>query len=105
MSLISDYLLFIKLFLFFFFLQWLMDKLGNNKVLFTLGLLIGSYYIFFARWTVLGVILILLVLFVMSGLGNFMQDIIFQYDSIRAAEAERMEMMEAMNPMEMLRRY
>ena len=105
-SLISDYMLFLKIFLFFFLLRWLMEKLGNNKALFILALLIGTYYIFFARWSVLGAVIIILVLFVMGGIGNFMQDMIFQYDSLRAAEAEQMEAMQRpMTPMEMLRRY
>lgn len=106
MDVIADYMLFLKLFLFFFFMKWLMDQVGNNRTLFILGLLIGGYYVFFARWTVLGTVIIVLFLFVMGGIGNFMQDMIFQYDSLRASEAEQMELMRRpMNPMEMLRRY
>ena len=106
LDLISDYMLFLKLFIFFFFLQWLMEKVGNNRTLFVLGLLIGGYYIFFARWSILGAVIVVLFLFVMGGVGTFMQDMIFQYDSLRAAEAERMEMLQRpLGPLEMLRRY
>lgn len=105
MDLLSDYMLFAKLFIFFLFIRWLMDQVGNNRTLFILGLLIGSYYIFFARWSVLGTVIVILILFVMGGVGGFMQDMIFQYDSLRAAEAEQMEYARAMTPMEMLRRY
>ena len=97
---IEDYIFFLKLLLFFFVVRWLMDNLGNNKLLFTIGLLVGTYYIFFARWSILGAVFVILFLFIMGGVGNFMQDIIFQYDSVRSGEMEA-----AMSPMEMLRRY
>ena len=105
MTLVSDYLLFLKLFIFLLFVQWLLSKVGNNRFLFVVGMLIGGYYIFFMRWSVLGIILVGFLVFILSGVGTFMQDIIFQYSSVmeeeRLAEAERY----SGGFMGMLRRY
>ena len=104
-SVFSDYILFAKIFIFFFFLQWLMGAVGNNRFLFILGLLIGGYYILFARWTVIGTLILLFILFIFKGVGGFMQDIIFQYDSVTSAEYEEMQMAQPMSVMEKLRRF
>ena len=90
MSVFSDYILFLKIFVFLLFLKWLTAKVPN-KVLFTVGLFIGGYYIFFARWSMMGVLIVGFVLLIMSGLGNFMQDVIFQYSSLPDVEERMME--------------
>ena len=103
-SVIADYLMFIKIFVFLLFLQWLMGNLGNNRFLFIVALLIGGYYIFFAKWTIFGILLVGFVIFLMSGLGNFMQDIIFQYGSVAEREVEAQQLMSEYGPYQMLRR-
>ncbi len=104
-DLLNDYVLFAKIFIFFFFLRWLMGTVGNNRFLFVVGLLIGGYYILFARWSVLGILILLFILFILKGVGGFMQDMIFQYDSIRGMEFEEMERGRPLNVMERLRRF
>ena len=106
-DLIADYMMFLKIFIFMMFLQWLMGSLGQNKFLFVTALLIGGYYIFFAKWDVLGLLLAGFVIFIMSGLGGFMQDIIFQYGSVMESQREGMSPSEeqiSSNPYMMLRR-
>lgn len=104
MSVFTDYILFLKIFVFLLFLRWLTAKVPN-KILFTVGLFIGGYYIFFARWSMIGVLIVAFVLLIMSGLGNFMQDVIFQYSSLPDMEERMMEQSRAEQAREMAYYY
>lgn len=98
MALLDDYLLFIKLFVFLYFARWAMENLGYNKTLFIIAILVLGYYIFFARWTIIGTLIVLFIVFVLHGIGGFIQDMIFQYDMVAQMEAEEKMIRQNMLP-------
>ncbi len=97
---IGDLLMLLKLFVFFLFVQWLLGKVTNKAVFVMLMLLVG-YYIFFEQWSILGTLMVLFLVFLVGGLGSFMQDIIFQYTTVPGAEEREIP---AMYPPYMIRR-
>ncbi len=88
MGLFEDYLLFIKLFAFLYFARWALENFGDNKILFALAILVLGYYIFFARWTILGTLIVFFFVFILHGVGGFIQDLLFQYDMVAPPEME-----------------
>ncbi len=83
---LGDFVFLFKLFVFAMVVRWLGSLFGNNPTIFAISLLVVGYYIFFEQWSFFGLLFLFFVVFLMSGLGTFMQDIIFQYGSVRELE-------------------
>ena len=87
---LEDYILFVKLFAFLLFARWIGEKLSGNTFLMITAILVLGYYIFMARWSIFGVLIVGFLLLMLTGIAGFMQDIIFQYGEVSRGEMEEM---------------
>ena len=61
--------------------RWVADNI-QHRLLATLVLLVGAYYLLFVEWDIFGVFVVLFIIVAMTGVGMFVQDLVFQYDSV-----------------------
>ncbi len=85
LGLFNDVLIALKIVGFLILLRWVMENI-QNRFLATLLLLVAAYYLLFVEWDIYGLFVIFFILISATGITYFVQDLVFQYGSVREHE-------------------
>lgn len=91
LGIFNDVTIALKIVGFLILFRWVAENI-HHRLLATLVLLVGAYYLLFVEWDLFGMFVVLFIIVAMTGIGVFVQDLVFQYDSVARGEEERVAM-------------